>query len=222
MASLSQFSVFGPKRPALVLGGIVGTAAAAAVAAAWIFASTPEAKDLGTAPQYTPNHELLAPVGFDTWVFVGSNLGLEYKEGLPEMTALEGTRADQSRFHNVYINPESYAHFLAYREFPELTVLVMERFAAADREPKGVVASGVFNGERVGLQVAVKNSSRPDGSTTPWAYYDLTDPADPSKVRASARAFPDQACESCHRQHASKDNVWVQFYPTLRQADRMK
>jgi hypothetical protein len=188
-----------------------------ALAAAWIFASPPQAiGDSGTVPQYTPNGDLLAPVGFDTWVFVGSNLGLSYKKGLPKMTAREGTRADQQQFHNIYINPEAYAAFLASGEFPERTILVMEVFAAADKEPKGVLASGVFNGERVGLEVAVKNSHRPDGSTTPWAYYDLTDPADPSKVRASAPAKPDECCETCHRQHASKDNVWVQFYPILR------
>ena len=170
----------------------------------------------GTAPQYAPNGELLAPAGFETWVFVGSNLGLAYKQGLPAMTASESARADQPRFHNVYINPEAYAQFLATRKFPEPTVLVMENFAAADKEPKGILANGAFNGERVGLEVAVKNSSRPDGQPAPWAYYVLTDPADPSKIKASASAFPDQACEACHRQHASMDNVWVQFYPTLR------
>ena len=115
-----------------------------------------------------------------------------------------------------YANPEAYAQFLVNRKFPEPTVLVMENFAAADKEPKGILANGAFNGERVGLEVAVKNSSRPDGQPTPWAYYVLTDPADLSKVKASASAFPDQACEGCHRQHASMDNVWVQFYPTLR------
>ena len=167
------------------------------------------------APQYTPNGELVAPVGFDTWVFVGSNLGLAYKQVLPEMTPSEGARADQSEFHNVYIDPEAYVHFLETREFPERTILVMEKFAAADKEPKRVLASGVFNGKRVGVEVAVKNSSRPDGPTTPWAYYDFTDPTDPSKMRASAPAFPDQNCETCHRQHASRDHVWVQFYPTL-------
>ena len=147
-------------------------------AAALIFASAPQANG-DSAPKYTPNGELLAPVGFGTWVFVGSNFGLSYKQGLPEMTAREGTRAVQPRFHNIYINPEAYAYFLASGEFPEPTILVMEQFAAADKEPKGVLASGVFNGERVGLEVAVKNSHRPDKSTTPWAYYEFTDQADP-------------------------------------------
>jgi hypothetical protein len=169
-----------------------------------------------TAPQYAPNGQLLAPVGFDTWVFVGSNLSMAYKPQVPAMTALEATRANTQKFHNVYINPEAYAHFQTTQEFPEPTMLVMEIFAAADKEPKNVLASGVFNGGRLGVEVAVKNSHRPDGGTTPWAYYDFTDPTDPSKISASATAFGDQDCADCHRQHASIDNVWVQFYPTLR------
>ncbi len=196
----------------------------ALAAAAWGFASVPQANaDSATAPQYTADHELLAPVGFGTWIFVGSNLGLSYKHGVPEMTALEGTRADQQRFHNIYINPEAYGYFLASGEFPDPTILVMEVFAAADKEPKGILASGVYDGERVGLQVAVKNSHRPDGSKTPWAYYIFMDQSDPSKkLLSSAAAQPDKECEVCHAQHASKDNVWVQFYPNLRKALKSK
>jgi hypothetical protein len=196
----------------------------ALAAAVWIFASAPQADaDSATAPQYTPDHELLAPVGFGNWVFVGSNLGLGYKQGLPEMTALEGRRADQQRFHNIYINPEAYGHFLASGEFPDPTILVMEVFAAADKEPKDVLASGVYNGEQVGLQAAVKNSHRPDGSKTPWAYYIFMDQSDPSKkMLASASAKDDTECEVCHAQNASKDNVWVQFYPILRKALKSK
>jgi hypothetical protein len=103
---------------------------------------------------------------------------------------------------------------------PFRTVLVMQKFAAADKEPRGIVSAGVFDGDQVGLEVAVKNLPRPDRSNTAWAYYDLTDPTDPSKVRASAPVFPDDMCESCHKQHASRDNVWVQFYPTLRRLIR--
>jgi hypothetical protein len=50
------------------------------------------------------------------------------------------------------------------------------------------------------------------------------DPSDPSKkLLASATAQqPDKECETCHKQHASKDNVWVQFYPILRDVLRQK
>jgi cytochrome P460 len=193
----------------------VGIFAIAALSA-WMASAPTAAAQTGTAPQYTADGRLLAPAGYQTWVFVGSNLGLAYRQNLPARTGAESRKADPPQFHNVYINPEAYAHFLATGEFPDPTILVMDRFVAADKEPRGIVANGVFNGDRGGLEVAVKNLSRPDGKTTPWAYYDFTDPSDPTKTRASAPAFADEICESCHRQHASKDNVWVQFYPVLR------
>ncbi len=171
-------------------------------------------------PQYTASGDLMLPTGFETWVFVGSNLGLSYT---PDAAAAAGTpppRPPRQQFHNVAINKTAYDYFLANGQFPERTVLAMQVFEAADKTPSNVLASGVFNGRRVGLEVAVKNSSRPDGKTTPWAYYNFTDPSDRTKVLPSATAFPDQNCANCHKLHASVDNVWVQFYPALRDPRR--
>jgi len=167
-------------------------------------------------PRYATGGDLLLPNGFDTWVFVGSNLGLSYTPEAAAAASAPPPGAPRQQFHNVSINKAAYDYFLANGRFPERTVLVMQVFEAADKEPRGVLASGVFNGRRVGLEVAVKNASRPDGKTTPWAYYNFTDPSDRSKVLASAAAFPDQVCANCHQSHASIDNVWVQFYPALR------
>src|ERR1700730_1143940 len=136
-------------------------------------------------PKYTPDGQLLAPVGYETWVFVGSNLGLAYQQASPARAGLESNGPRAPQLHNVYINPEAYAQFRATGEFPDPTILVMDRFAAADKEPRGIVSNGVFNGDRRGFEVAVKNLSRPDGKTTPWAYYDFTDRSDPSKNRVS-------------------------------------
>jgi hypothetical protein len=167
-------------------------------------------------PRYAPGGELVLPTGFETWVFVGSNLGLSYTPEAAAAASAPPPRAPRQQFHNVSINKASYDYWLANGSFPEKTVLVMQVFEATDNEPKNVLANGFFNGRRVGLEVAVKNSSRPDGKTTPWAYYNFTDQKDRSKVLASATAFPDAACANCHQRHASIDNVWVQFYPTLR------
>jgi Cytochrome P460 len=172
----------------------------------------------GTVPTYDPaSGELCTPAGFETWVFVGSNLGLAYKHDLPVTNARESARAETQVFHNIYITPEAYTAFRTTGEFPELTMLVMEIFLAADKAPTDVLSKGVYNGERIGLQVAVKNSNRPGPHTKPWAYYIPQDQQDPEhRLNATSPAFDDEACESCHKAHASKDNVWVQFYPTLR------
>jgi hypothetical protein len=195
--------------------GIVVVAAALCFALAALAIGPPVQSQTFDEPRYAAGGDLLVPNGFDTWVFVGSNLGLSYT---PDAAAAAAPpqRPPRQFFHNVSINKAAYDHFSAYGRFPEKTVLVMQVFEAADKEPRNVLASGVFNGRRVGLEVAVKNRSRPDGKTTPWAYYNFTDPSDRSKVLASATAFPDEDCANCHQRHASIDNVWVQFYPTLR------
>ncbi len=170
-------------------------------------------------PQYTGSGELKRPTDYQTWVFVGSNIGLEYGDGAskekpPEQEdkkkAPEAIGKAQGNFHNVYINPEAYARYAKTGKFPEKTVLVLDVFETEGREPKGIVTEGQYPGKQTGLAVAVKNSARPDGSKSDWAYYDF-----PSDLR-SAKAFPDKACYDCHLEHADDDNVWVQFYPTLR------
>ncbi len=180
-------------------------------------ASGPSARSQGAdEPQYTAGGDLILPKGFETWVFVGSNLGLSYTPDAAAAASAPPPRAPRQQFHNVAINKAAYDYFLANGRFPDRTVLVMQVFEAADKEPRNVLASGVFNGRRVGLEVAVKNTSRPDDKATPWAYYNFTDPSDRTKSLASAPAFPDESCANCHQRHASIDNVWVQFYPALR------
>src|SRR6516162_8326472 len=154
-------------------------------------------------PHYAPGGDLLLPNGFDKWVFVGSNLGLSYTPDAAAAALAPPPRAPRQQFHNVYINKAAYDYFSANGRFPERTVLVMQVFEAAEKEPASVLASGVFNGRRVGVEVAVKNTSRPDGKTTPWADYNGAVPSDGSKGLASATAFPDDVCANCHPIHAS-------------------
>jgi len=199
-------------RRAAVLAALLATS----IVAVTLAGKTQAQQSPSDGPRYTSDGQLMLPTGFETWVFVGSNLGLSYKQELAAMTAKEAARANPQQFHNVYLSSSAYAYFLANGSFPDKTVLVMQVFAANGAEPKNILANGVFNGARAGLEVAVKNTNRPDGKTTPWAYYDFTDPSDPTKTLPTATAFRDEDCESCHRAHASLDNVWVQFYPTLR------
>jgi hypothetical protein len=165
-------------------------------------------------PQYNAKGELKRPTDFRTWVFVGSNIGLKYHKELPDVAPRKqdlAKKAAPGEFHNVYIRPEAYEHYLKTGEFPDLTVLVMDVYEAKERDAKGIVSSGLFPGVQRRIEVAVKNGKRPDGSKTDWAYYAFESP-----TKATAAAFRDAACYDCHLKHADRDNVWVQFYPTLR------
>ncbi len=156
-----------------------------------------------TGPEYTPDGRLRFPIGFEKWIFVGSNLGMEYKQ--PPHRGMES-------FHNVYINSEAYQYFLANQKFPDKTVLVMDMYEPGTRPP--ILAEGKFPGPRRGVEAAVKNSARPGGVPTDWAYYEFGFTS-PDGVPAPAKASA-QFCYDCHKKNAQNDNVWVQFYPILR------
>jgi hypothetical protein len=90
----------------------------------------------------------------------------------------------------------------------------MEVFKAEERDSGGVLEHGQFEGKRISLEAAVKDSGRPGGGV-PWAYYNFTLDQNAKPVQP-AKAHLDADCYDCHLKHASKDNVWVQFYPGLR------
>jgi quercetin dioxygenase-like cupin family protein/ketosteroid isomerase-like protein len=167
------------------------------------------------APEYDGNGKLKLPADYRRWIFVGANLGLQYSKDAKEMTPREKNRHRDSKkgdFHNVYINPEAYEHYLKTGNFPDKTVLVMDVYEARERDAKGIVSGGYFPGKQLRIEAAVKNSKRPDGKKTDWAYYVFEDLEKPSPQCA----FKDGDCYQCHKTHAAKDNVWVQFYPSLR------
>ena len=157
---------------------------------------------LGAAeePRFTGKNQLLRPEGYRRWVFVGASLAMTYKE---ERTSPE------RNFHNVYIDPRAFDEFEKTGKFPENTILVLETLTSASQA--SINRDGHFEDRFVGLSAAVKNSSRfKEG----WAYFSFP------KGQSTAAAFPKERCWSCHTQHAARDNVFLQFYPVLRAAEK--
>jgi hypothetical protein len=182
-------------------------------------------------PRYTARGELELPGGFHSWVFVGADLAPSYQKVLSEGTERKDQANAPTRkghepeiagdFHHIYINREAYEHYLKHEEFPDPTILMMEVFRSESKDSKGILTSGRVEGPRVGLEAAVKDTRRPGGGV-PWAYYNFENvakSAEPFKPASSARPRPDAACFDCHEKWADKDNVWVQFYPVLRDAE---
>lgn len=172
-----------------------------------------------SGPRYTDAGELMRPgEQYRQWVFLGSSLGLGYSRAVAQDTVREETDVERPAenvgfFHNVYMNPEAYDHYSETGRFADGTVMILDVYAAKDREPRGIVTRGHYQSQRVGFEVAVKNSRRPDGSQTPWAYYSFSNMGGP--LLDTAKAHANATCYDCHDQHAEDDHVWSQFYPTL-------
>ena len=139
-------------------------------------------------------------------VFVGSSLGLSYKEN-PD--GADKPAADLGLYHNVYINPSSYKAFASTGKFPDGTILVLELASAGvKKEPR---LQGSYQNEFVALEATVKDSKR---FAEEWAYFSFE--GQDGKPVSKAQPFPKNRCWSCHDQKAATDNVFTQFYPVLR------
>jgi hypothetical protein len=153
-------------------------------------------------PQYASKVVLKAPANYRDWYFVGSNLGISYSENATK----------DPNFKNIYIPRAAADTFKKTGIFPEKTMLVMEVYQPTkDASP---AKQGQFEGKFIGIEVAVKDKDAvPEG----WAYYNFIGANGERKT--TAKANPKQACWSCHQEHGAKDNVFVQFYPRLRDKD---
>jgi hypothetical protein len=195
-------------------GALLVLASAVVILVVYLAPASHPIPEASTEPQYDDKSDLKRPTDFKTWVFVGSNIGLQYRKETAEKTKREQDAAKppfRGDFHNIYIRPEAYQEYRKTGKFPNMTVLVMDVYEAKERDDKNIVLNGLFPGKQRAIEVAVKNNKRPDGSKTDWAYYVFE-----STTMPTAKAMRDSACYDCHLKHASVDNVWVQFYPVLR------
>lgn len=178
-------------------------------------ASTPPPEGM-VQPAYDEAGNLVRPEGYRAWIFAGSSLGLSYSKPNED-------EVGPGVFHHIYIQPEAYKHYAETGTFPEKTMLVMENYSAGSKEDNTAKEltkdkeefenlNGHFEDRRVGVEVALKDSARfEDG----WAYFNFSSRAG---LLPAAKAFPKAMCWDCHNAHAAVDNVFVQFYPILRES----
>jgi Cytochrome P460 len=155
------------------------------------------------APRFTADNQLIRPEGYRQWMFLSSGLGMSYRK--------DADNNDVPVFTNTYIRPEAYRQFAANGTFPEGTVLVLELYSAT-REGS-INKRGNFQDRFIGIEASVKDSKR---FAEKWAYFNFM--GDDDKPLAQADPFPKKACWTCHNKNGAADNVFVQFYPILREA----
>jgi hypothetical protein len=192
----------------LRVAGVIAAATVLCIGSAW---ADSDGQDLPTVkrqmPQYTADGQLLLPKNFHQWIFVGSPL---------TPNALNGGQANFPEFHNVYIEPGSYAIYKKTGKFPEGTIFLKElqltqpkQFPDGSRtEPSG---RGYFPGAFNGADVTVKDSKRfavSDG----WGYFNFNH-FEPKARMAKVKSKDE--CAYCHIAGAKKDDVWTQFYRLL-------
>ena len=189
---------------------LTGLAVCALIAADPVPGKKPAEVPKGMAlPEYDKEGRLLRPTGFEKWVVVGTSIGLGYSDGGRTSPDNPGT------FHNVYLQPEAFDHYVSTGQFPEQTVFIVTNNPSQPAKTKGPVSrTGFVAAPTSGLEIAIKDSKKyPDG----WAYFMFHDQPgkSPPRERAAERAFERKDCFDCHAEHAAHDNVFTQFYSVL-------
>ena len=142
------------------------------------------------------DNELQRPENLDTWVFLGTTLGMTYTDDVPD-PASPGLNS------SVFIAPEAYRSFMNTGAFPDGTV-----FVKVVRETEA--SDGGFSmGEVLGIEAHVKDKARFPKHGFNFYFF-------PGEAK-TASAFPeDNVCVACHMENAAFDNVFTQFYPSIR------
>lgn len=155
-------------------------------------------------PRYTDKGRLIRPANWREWMFVGANMGMGYSD------------APKSRvtYHNIYIQREAYKQYAATGKFPDKTMLVMEVLQVGKNA--SINRQGSFEDQSIGIEVALKDESR---FPEKWAYFNFIGEGD--KPLNDAAAMRKDQCWNCHNEHGAVDNVFVQFYPVLRDARKL-
>lgn len=150
------------------------------------------------------NGELQRPEGYREWVYVGTPV---------TPNDMNNGKAAFPEFHNVYIDPGSWAYWKNNGEFRDGTILIKELISVGSKA--AVSGNGYFQGDFLGLEATIKSKQYFPNEPGNWAYFSFSTP-DHRSLKSKAAAFPTAACNACHENAAAHDFVFTQYYPVLR------
>lgn len=148
--------------------------------------------------------QLDRPTGYREWVYVGTPV---------TPNDMNNGKAAFPEHHNVYIDPESWAHWKETGTFRDGTILMKELISVGSKS--AVSGNGYFQGEFIGLEATIKSKEHFPDEPGHWAYFSFST-EDHATLKTSAEKFPTASCNGCHAGAAADDFVFTQYYPVLR------
>ena len=150
--------------------------------------------------------ELIRPTGYREWIFVGTPL---------TPNDMNDGKAAFPEFHNVYIDPNSWAHWKKTGKFPDGTLIAKELVSVGSKQATS--GNGYFQGDYLGLEASLKSKKKFPNVPGNWGFFRFTI-ENSLDLRKAAAAQPEKKCSTCHQASAATDQVFTQYYPVLRAA----
>jgi hypothetical protein len=148
----------------------------------------------------TSDGKLQKPVDLDSWVFLGTSLGMGYNPG-------SFNAKNPGQFQVVLMEPNAYRYFVEHKKYAPGSMFLLS-FYDADKQQRSINQNGFTQAELTNYEIHVLDPAiDKDGR----AFY-VFDPKD----TAGSRLPAGNACVKCHVAHGAHDGTFAQFYPTLR------
>ncbi|MEE9355147.1 MAG: cytochrome P460 family protein [Methylococcaceae bacterium] len=119
-------------------------------------------------------------------------------------------KATFPEFHNMYIDPVSWAYWKTNGKFPDGTLIMKE--LVSDGSKQASSGNGYFQGNYNGLEASLKSKKQFPDTPGNWGFFRLTI-EDSQKLRKTAKAQPGKNCSACHQANATTDQVFTQYQP---------
>jgi cytochrome P460 len=147
--------------------------------------------------EFDDSGNLVVPADLDTWVFLGSSLGMGYSQdsfdpGSPGM------------FQIVRMEPNAYAAFLDTGEFIDGTMIALHFYGS--QNDVSINRAGFVMDNLHFAEIHYKDSKYPEG----FNFFTFN----PGDETAAEVALPNE-CVECHKRDGAYDGVFVQFYPDI-------
>lgn len=155
---------------------------------------------------YDKKGQLIRPTGYREWIYIGAPL---------TPNDMNDGKAAFPEFHNVYIDPTSWAHWKKTGEFRNGTVIIKELVSVGSKSSSS--GKGYFMGDYIGLEAVVKDTKRFAKSDKYWGFFRFTT-EDHNTLLSTSPVTKSASCASCHSANAQQDMIFVQHYPVLRAA----
>jgi len=191
----------------LLIGAISGSAlmlgCGTSTSPAVVDAAEPETSKPMVGATYNDENELVLPANHREWVFIGAPV---------TPNDMNDGKAAFPEFHNVYIDPASYATYKQTGKFAEGTVILKELVSVGGKQMDS--GKGYFQGEFVSLEAMVKDNKRFSDEPGGWAFFRF---GEAPNYSATGDRMKTESCNSCHS-GANEDYVFTDTYPVLRAA----
>jgi len=150
--------------------------------------------------QFTADGKLQKPADLDSWIFLGTSLGMGYNPG-----SFNAARPGQ--FQVALMEPTAYRYFVEHGRYAPGSMFLLS-FYDADTQERSINQHGFTQADLTNYEIHLMDPAKGEKGHAFYVFGAKDTQGNPLPAG--------NACVRCHVDHGAFDGTFAQFYPTLR------